>query len=297
MSYALGSQVPLSLSVVGADGVTPVTPATCTISIVQPDGTPVTLTLAGGDISSPATGQCIAFWTPTQIGWHQWSGASTGPVTARPPDSFTVVGATASATAAPLVSLAEVREHLRIASTAEDASLLRVALVATEICEGSSGTNRIWRRHTFTETFSGGGHYWRHDPRWRQRRDPLRLGKFPPISVSSVVESGITLTPGTDYTLETATGLLFRGLSPWFGPWGWGEQNIVVTYAAGSTGAIPEVVRQGVLELTKHLWDTRRGGSNLPRQSGSDDSWDPRMGYTIPRRVEELWAPHTVPSL
>jgi hypothetical protein len=47
-------------------------------------------------------------------------------------------------------------------------------------------------------------------------------------------------------------------------------------------------VRLAVLELTRHLWETQRGGSNQPRQAGSGDDWDPRSGYAIPHRVAEL---------
>lgn len=283
MAIALGGQTALSFGVTNAAGVA-TSPTTAQIVIIQPDGSTATptpaLTLAAGGLTLPSAGTVLGYFTPTMTGWHQWVGSSTGPATATFPDSFTVIGTGLNSTYAPIVSLSEVRGHLRMTDTSNDGYLQRFALTASEICESYKGTGKVWRRTGRTETFDGRNTF------------ALNLQRRPILSITSVVESGVTLNPTTDFCYDAANAILYRGSTTAYGPpWLDGQQNIVVTYVAGTNGAIPEGVRQGCLELVKHLWDTQRGGSQLPRQGGSDDTWDPRMGYTIPRRVKELWAP------
>jgi len=63
-----------------------------------------------------------------------------------------------------------------------------------------------------------------------------------------------------------------------------------VTYTAGpADGLVPDEIRQGVLMLTEHLWNTQRGGSGLPRKA-SDSDWSMPVGFTLPNAVREHWA-------
>ena len=72
--------------------------------------------------------------------------------------------------------------------------------------------------------------------------------------------------------------------------WESGVQNITTTYVVGPAGGIvPGNIAHGVNLQVQHLWDTRRGGSGSPKNQGADFEYDPRSGYTIPRRVLEVW--------
>jgi uncharacterized phiE125 gp8 family phage protein len=177
-------------------------------------------------------------------------------------------------TLAPLVSLAEARSQCRIATTDDDPILQRLCRVASDTCEQYT---RVWRRQTISVTKDGGSHF-------------LRL-RAPIISVTTVVENGATVTSG-GYTIDADRGWLLRGseTAPWC--WAQGRANIDVTYVAGqSDGIVPDPIRQGVLLLVEHLWNTQRGGGGLPRNEGADFAMPP--GFTLPNAVREEWASWT----
>jgi hypothetical protein len=178
------------------------------------------------------------------------------------------------ATPGPIVDLADVRRHLTIrdANAARDEQLADFLDAATDLAEDFTG--RTYRRQVVVETYDGG-------------RDVIGLYQTPVQSVTALTENGVTL-PSTNYVVDLTAGTVQRGTL--YGPgllWLPGLQNITVTYVAGPS-VLKARVRLGVLELTRHLWETQRGGSNQPRQAGSGDDWDPRSGYAIPHRVAEL---------
>lgn len=63
----------------------------------------------------------------------------------------------------------------------------------------------------------------------------------------------------------------------------------MVTYQAGYNDA-PANYRQAAVLIVQHLWDTRRGSSGtIPGQViGSEETYDPRFSYSVPRRALEL---------
>lgn len=64
----------------------------------------------------------------------------------------------------------------------------------------------------------------------------------------------------------------------------------VVTYQAGyPTGQLPADLRLAVVELTRHLWQTRRG----PTARGATDTAG--AAYTLPFRVTQLLAAYEMP--
>jgi len=270
----VGAQVPLAFTVRDATG-----------ALV--DSTTQTLTITGPDGSNPAppainhlsTGSYVGYFIPSVAGHFSWTSATTGPTTVGQPDAFNV----GTLSDAPIVGLAEVREHLSITSTASDGQLVTFAARASDLAESYMG--RVWRRTVITgETHDGG-------------RIAVQLRRGPVQTVTAVTESGATLTAG-DYVLDPLTGLLSRGTTLALIPWMPGCQNISIDYVASPpAGVIPDDVIHGVLEEIRHLWDSQRGGSNLPRQQGADSDWDPRTGYTIPRRVSELWDRYRNPGL
>lgn len=269
MSYALGQPVPLRALVRDAAGDLD-NAETVTLSITLPDGTTVTPTVTNPPV---LTGTYVYDYMPTLPGLHTVRWVFTGINSAAPPvDSFYVdLGPTGLP---PLASLAEAREQCRVYSVDDDALLQRYLRVASGHCERRT---QMWRRQILAKTADGG-------------RDLVRL-RYPVISITTVTESGYALT-ADGYTTVLDDGLLYRGPSTGCG-WRWatGRQNVAVTYVAGAAaGIVPDEIRQGVLLLTEHLWNTQRGGSRLPRTDGGGD-WTLPVGFTIPNAVLEQWDP------
>jgi hypothetical protein len=84
---------------------------------------------------------------------------------------------------------------------------------------------RIVARRTVVETYDGGG-------------EALLLRSTPLISVTTVVESGTTVTA---YVPDTDRGMLWRGTTISQQSWARGRRNIVVTYVAGYVNPPPAV--------------------------------------------------------
>lgn len=178
-----------------------------------------------------------------------------------------------------VATLAQLKAHLGGLQHASDEQLAAVLDTALDIAERYAG--RIWAARLVQETYDGD-------------RAALALSSTPVQSIETVVESGATLA-ASGWTLDQNAGVLYRGTSTSAGEWACGRQNVVVTYVAGPS-VVPPTVRHAVLELARHLWDTQRGGSKLPRQTGAGDEWDPRSGFSIPRRVAELLDSHRAPG-
>lgn len=265
MSFALGQPVPLRALVYDDTGALD-DAETVTLTITAPDGTTTTPTV---DNPPSATGTYEVDYLPAQVGLYTVRWVFGGINASAPPvDSFYVD----SQVLPPLVSLAEAREQCRVGSTGSDKLLQRYAMVASSICERRT---QVWRRQTLTQTRDGGGTH-------------VRLRR-PVISISTVMEDGVAVA-STGYVLISTAGLLYRGTGRARRVWSPGLANVVVTYEAGaSDGIVPDPIRQGVLLLTEHLWNTQRGGSGLPRSEGADFSIP--VGFTLPSAVREEWDP------
>ncbi|MDN3356080.1 hypothetical protein [Actinomadura sp. DC4] len=258
MSFDLGAVVPLSVSLVDKDG-RPADATAMTVTITLPDGTTASSTVT----SSPA-GTYSYDYPTVQAGRHvvRWvaTGANAGAFT----DMFEVAPADPGA----LVSLADAKEQLNITGGSDDAELMRVLQSVTAPVERIVGS--VVRR-SWTETVDGG-------------HPKIALQHFPVLSITQVAESGSVLAQSA-YMVNLDAGVLTRVSGGAATRWRPGASNIAVTYDAGRviTGAN---VRQAVLVILQHLWDTQRGGFNTsPRDS---DTYDPRFGYSIPRRALEL---------
>ena len=166
------------------------------------------------------------------------------------------------------VTLTQMRNHLRIVGTQDDADLTLFAERATRAAEKITG--RRFEQTGVVEKHAGGG-------------TALMLRAWPVISVTAVTENGTTLTAGTGYVVDEAAGIVYR--APDGATWAPGPVAVQVTITAGE---VPDADAElGILELAKHLWDTQRGGTGLPR-SGADDEWDPDSNAAITRRVKQL---------
>ena len=206
-----------------------------------------------------ATGNYQAYITATLPGPHGWRMVATGSNACAFTDGFYVV-----AQSIPLVSLSDARAHLGITDTRDDEELRAVLLAAHDAV--SAHLKRPVTRAARTDTLT---------PRGACVVLPL-----PDVAaVTNVTDNG-TAVPPTDYRVDSRTGVLTRS-SGWKGP-------VTVTWTTLPVEAAD--VRQAVLEMCRHLWETQRGTSRaLPR---SGDITTTGTGYALPNRVEQLLAPH-----
>jgi hypothetical protein len=108
---------------------------------------------------------------------------------------------------------------------------------------------------------------------------------FPFSSVTSITESGVTLT-GTDYYADGVAGIISRGTTTAALGWAYGSRNIVVVVQTGSTPTATQTT--AALELFKHMWSRR----NAPRPALGNVAPDgyamSPAGYLVPNFVEAL---------
>lgn len=209
---------------------------TVVCTITAPDGTTSTPSVTNG-----STGIYTATPVTTTAGRYgvRWT------VTAPAANAVTDVYDVADAALLPLVSLADLKAHLKdvSTSTANDDSYRATLAQATELAERYC--NRALRRKTVVETHDGGG-------------CAVILREPPVISVTTVVENGTTLT-ASDYTLNATAGLLYRGSSTSSMDWYAGRQSVVVTYVAGYTNP-PLVAQRAVLDIARWMWQRTAQG-------------------------------------
>jgi uncharacterized phiE125 gp8 family phage protein len=232
----------------------------------------LTITLPGGTTTPPAvtnasTGVYTASYLPTQRGRHTAVWIATGANASVFSTTYNVVDPAAS-----IVGLAEVQAYLKVYSTADQDDVRAVAEAASDAVEREYGQ---WRRTTVVEVRDGGG-------------CGIILLTTPVLSVTSVVESGVTLTAGTDYVLGRA-GILYRGSATSTRTWLSGIGTVTITYVAGAS-IIPEAVSEAVLHIARQLWEQRRGGT---RQQTDDYLPDD----VIPRSARLLLQPYRVDGI
>ncbi|WP_433382797.1 hypothetical protein [Streptosporangium sp. CA-115845] len=172
---------------------------------------------------------------------------------------------------AELVTLAEAKAHLNIPAsrTGDDEEISRFIGALTAPIERHVG---IVLPVTVTERCWGG-------------RRSLLLAHRPVQSIGSVTLPGGRTVPGSGYDLDGDAGVLHRMAGGHLSCWERGR--IAVVYTAG-LAAVPAHVRQAALIILGHLWETQRGTMGTARATRDDEVWDPRFGYSIPRRALEL---------
>ena len=269
MAYDLGDLVPLRVLVKDSAGVA-ANATSVSVTITAPDGTTSTST-----VSPTTTGQYDYTYTPTTAGRYLVRWAATGTNASSYTDAFTVNDPADLS----LLSLTDAKQYLNITSSSADEELRQFILEASDIAERL--TSRQLRRKTYTEAYSVSGPY-------------FSLRQQPVISVTTVTEDAVTLTAGTDYVLDAALGILYRGstLSPLY--WHAGQDNIAVTYVAGEGNPSPTAVLL-VKELTRHLWRTQRGAS--PMGMGGQDDFIPGGNNIVTYRIKELAELLSIPTV
>ncbi|WP_084963752.1 head-tail connector protein [Thermoactinospora rubra] len=258
MTFAFGAAARLSTEVRVNGTLTNAT--TISLTILRPDGTtdgpftPVNdgIGLYHYDYTSAQAGRHIARWT------------TTGPVGADE-ESFDVAAQWAEAGVISLVA-AKKQLNIDLSDTEDDEEIQDYLRSVTEICERYVGA---LVRRTVVEKHAGGY--------------ALALNHAPVLSLTSVVaiESGGVDQAVADLDLDGPTGIVQRKDGGFMcGPFR-------VTYVPGRL-EIPPHVSQAAKILLQHMWETQRGTMGGVRVGGSDEVYDPRFGFTIPRRAVEL---------
>jgi hypothetical protein len=231
MALNLGGIIRLTLTVKDDAGAL-TNPSTATLTIIQPDGTTATPTVT---LPPAVTGTLVVDFAPVQAGLHSAHWLTGNPTVAE--DDVIVAERAGSM----LISVDEAVGRLRasgvITSDADREQLQWLCMVASDAVERDLG--RLILRRSVTETYDGVG-------------EQIVLRQHPVISVTTVVESGTTLT-GTDWVLNTSRGSLYRGTSTNELWWESGRQNVTVTYVAGYADP-PRSVREVALGTVQELW-------------------------------------------
>jgi hypothetical protein len=261
VAYDLGDLVPLRVNIKDANG-TAANASNVTATITAPDGTTTSTT-----ISPTVTGQYDYTYTPTLVGRHLVRWLATGTNASAYTDSFEVNDPTETF----IVSLADVKRYLNITSTASDDELRQFILEATDIAEPL--VNQKLRRDSFSEKYTA-------------TEDSIMLIKQPVVSVTSIVENGVTLTENVDFYVNYRAGLVYRGDTTMRRFWRSGQNNITVNYVAGKTDPSP-VEQLLIKEIVRHLWRTQRGASPMAMGSGDSD-FIPGSSNIVTYRIQEL---------
>jgi hypothetical protein len=235
------------------------------LTITLPDATTSTPTVVNS-----STGVYTSSYVPTQRGRHVASWIATGTNASAFTEVYSVVDP-----AAAIVGLADAQLYLQVYSNALQDEVRATIEAASVIVENYTG--RAWRRQTAVEYHDGGC-------------ESVALRASPVISVTSVVESGTTLTAAA-YVLDTTSWLLLRGTTLSTGVWTYGRQNVVVTAVVGAL-SVPEPVRQAVLQTARVLWAERHGGT----QQIEADAYAVQDDL-IPRAARLMLDPYRAPAI
>lgn len=180
------------------------------------------------------------------------------------------MGLTIDATATQYVTLDELKTHLNITSSRDDAELFMTLSAAVDAVEGIVGP--ILHR-TVTEQVAA-------------RCGVVVLGQYPVVSVTSLLSNE---TP-VEYVLDVESGLLSDVTQ-------YGAST--VTYVAGRT-VVPDAIRLATLIVAGHLWQIQKGAASPSGGLQGDDELTitPGVGYAIPSRAQDLLTPYaTAPTV
>jgi hypothetical protein len=231
---------------------TPADAGTVTAVITLPDGTSsgtLTLTHAG-------TGLYDLAYATTLAGLHTLRTTATGGVLAAQVDVWEDVFTVETAGGA-FVAVDEAAAHLRaagiITSAADREQLRWLCLAASTAVEGDLG--RVIAPRQVVEAHDGG-------------KTAIVLRSTPLISVTSVVESGTTLTTA-DYVASTATGILYRGTQQSPSVWAAGTETVTVMARVGYT-VPPRVARKVALGVVERAWQASQQAPHDALDAGGE---------------------------
>jgi hypothetical protein len=267
MSFDVGDPIPLSVTVRNASGV-PENATTMVLTITLPDGTTTAPAVTGMAGVYTLTVPYFA----TQSGIHRVNWVATGTNACTNSDIFNVMAANPRF----LISLDDARKALGTvaANTVKDEDLRVYVAAVTNIIEDVTGP-----------ILTLPGQVWTVDGGAAQVLLPAAV-----TSVQSVTDTGVTLTPVSDYTVNLRSGIVTRGtlLYPFrFLP---GIQNVSVTYTVGGS-TVPGNVALAARIILRQLWIVSGQQGNRPTMGSSDSSGTTPgrfMGFAIPAAALEL---------
>jgi len=221
-SYDLGDVVALGITITNSAGTAQnATSVICTITL--PSGTSVTPT-----VTNSGAGLYDIAYTPTLSGRHVVRWVATGTNASAFTDEFSV----RDLTTLPVVSYDMALSHLNIpAASADEDEIRRFIDAAQDLAENYVGA--VLGRRTLVETYDG-------------QTDVLRLRSPRAISITTVVEAGVTLD-ASQYKLDDTGQRLYRlttstiSASSSFGAYGFwasGVNAVTVTYIGMASGLL-----------------------------------------------------------
>lgn len=241
--------------------------------LVDPAAIAVSVRLPDATIEGPFTpvrdgvGLYHYDYTPTLAGRHvvRWV---TGTPTGADEEPFDVA---AMWSEAGIISLGDAKNHLKIPATdtSHDDEIAEFVRAANEICERHAGTVLP---QVCTERHSGGTR-------------AIALDHRPVISVTSVTLAGGSVLAASGYYLDAEAGVITRMVGDYESCW---EPGLITFVYTAGRAVILAATLLAAKVIIKHLWETQRGRMGSVRAAGSDEVWDPRWGYAIPRRALEL---------
>jgi hypothetical protein len=225
------------------------------------------VTLATLTPDNPATGKYqITTYIAASSGLHTVWWTLTAPNAGAQVQSFYVDSASGSVG---IVSLAEVKEHLRITQNTYDNKLNDLILTASSLCESSEGTGVTWRRTVVTnEVHTASGAFVVH-------RRPIS-------SLTAITVDGVTANVA-DFDFDADTG--------WVTPYATTltstrERNVAISYVAGG-GRSPGPSAAGCWSSSAISTASTAAGPACP---GRPNRTTPRgAGYLVPNRVAQAW--------
>ena len=161
---------------------------------------------------------------------------------------------TTAATDRTLLTLAEIQAATATTAAADTAALTTLnarvaAAIARECNIAAAGvTPPTLRLETLTEVFRLNQAVWGQFPK---RVEHILLSRGPVVSITSVVEDGVTL-PTDEYEIDTATRRLYRMDGDDERTF-WASAKITVVYTAGWT-TVPDDLKLAAAKLARILW-------------------------------------------
>ena len=254
---------------------------TVSVSNVLTDPTTITLTVTAPDMSitTPAVakdsvGTYHYDLTPTLAGTYRYRWVTVGVAQTAQDGTVDVRASNVGA-----VSLDDVRQFENRTSTVDDEELRGFIDAAQGILSRLVGP----LIPTVVSEVQDGG------------TPVLVLRKWPVISVTSVTYATSQAVLMSDLDLDPETGIVYWKFGT-VGVFLGGRRFLTATYVAGRNG-LPADLRQAVLELVKHLWESQTGGNRRPNFAADGTNAQIATSYLLPYRVESLIKPHLSPRL
>lgn len=174
-----------------------------------------------------------------------------------------------------LVSLETAKDELNITASDTDTRLTRWIIASSAAIAGY--INRVLRMETVVETLRASGFY--PGPDWFHYRDGfhhhhsdgsvpgISLNRYPVVTMTSIVEDGITLDPAADYEVDGEAGIVYR-LSD-AERIGWSSRLVVLSYSGGyaTTDDVPPDIQTACLLTLRHRWSAQGRDPMLQRIS------------------------------